>query len=486
MCASENLSDFFDSLIQPNSLVRKSSVIALTARVASLASNSQVRRKLQERKQTISTVTWEDTSRNKNSCWGSNISDQTLVVKKNGSEYCMPVIRKPNYTDETVDVPIENLSVLIGNEVKKANVVASEEGAGPAAVNGNGGGGGADNGTDLTPTPLKTYLESMGWYVPERDKHIMVSTQTCVLPLEEGFCKFGVKLYNYQTKENDPALAVIVSSPQGTSTAAITKRNQTLYFNNHGKAHEFEARRLEEDRKERNVTNLAKLDLTQEEKQGSVLFVFHIPLKQKPVIYRSSNMIDECAFGSAGGFFGGGGGGGGGGGWGSKSKGGPVPMAKSMPVKNTSANCIGSANVNCASANDHLLRGGSAGFDAAILRVNETSVGDFDAITPETSSKYVRDVDSPIRLVIQNYTGTDVSDLTDEALDYIVSRLNAPLPVAVASGSHVTETNDHRLTAAAANKTSAPAAAVAMEVEGNEVNALPEPIPGYMLNPNMI
>ena len=61
-------------------------------------------------------VTWEDTARNKGSCWGPNISDMTLVVK-NG-EQLMPILRKPNFSDVTDDVPIDTFKLLVGNESK--------------------------------------------------------------------------------------------------------------------------------------------------------------------------------------------------------------------------------------------------------------------------------------------------------------------------------------------------------------------------------
>lgn len=59
-------------------------------------------------------VTWEDTGRSKGSCWGPNISDMTLVTKK--GDRLMPVIRKPNFSDVTDDVPIDTFNLYVGNE----------------------------------------------------------------------------------------------------------------------------------------------------------------------------------------------------------------------------------------------------------------------------------------------------------------------------------------------------------------------------------
>lgn len=63
-------------------------------------------------------VTQEDTGRYKDSCWGPNISDMTLILK-DGSRL-MPVIRKPNFSDITHDVPIESFRLRVGNEKEGA------------------------------------------------------------------------------------------------------------------------------------------------------------------------------------------------------------------------------------------------------------------------------------------------------------------------------------------------------------------------------
>ena len=59
-------------------------------------------------------ITWEDTGRCKGSCWGPNISDMTLTVKD--GHKLMPVIRKPNFSDVTSDIPIDTFKLHVGNE----------------------------------------------------------------------------------------------------------------------------------------------------------------------------------------------------------------------------------------------------------------------------------------------------------------------------------------------------------------------------------
>lgn len=60
----------------------------------------------------INSVTWEDTARYKDSSCGANISDMTLTT----DDKDMPVIRRPNFEDETTDIVIENYNVSVGNE----------------------------------------------------------------------------------------------------------------------------------------------------------------------------------------------------------------------------------------------------------------------------------------------------------------------------------------------------------------------------------
>jgi hypothetical protein len=200
-------------------------------------------------------VSWEDTARSKNSCWGPNISDMTLCLS-NGR--CMPVIRKPNFADVSTDFPIEKLSVVVGNE----------------------------NGTTLKKISLKEYLQNINVYTKsivepmykERDEKILTSSQCCILPVEVNKVDFSVQLYNYQTNVNNPKVLVIVSSSAGTS-CQILKGTTKLHFNEADLAYHFRVQRLEDDRKERKVATTGKI--TSEEKQNNVLFIYQIPLKDQ-------------------------------------------------------------------------------------------------------------------------------------------------------------------------------------------------------------
>ncbi len=215
----------------------------------------------------ITTVTWEDTSRTKNSCWGSNISDLTL----NTSDTRMPMIRKPNFSDVTGDLEISHLTVTVGNEV---GAVDDKE-VQPA----------------LRRIPLTEYLENLGKYAAgntsktinlalPRDEVILCSSQACILPLpEKGEVAFVPELFNYQSTEENPAVLAIVATSQGTSTHVITERQQKLLFNRHGQATKYLAKRLSQDRAERKVALTG--EMTSEEQDRNVLVIYQIPLKKQ-------------------------------------------------------------------------------------------------------------------------------------------------------------------------------------------------------------
>ncbi len=202
----------------------------------------------------VLSLTWEDTGRAKNSCWGPNISDLTIQVLdqmrdrqaiapgcfqgSGRSGWCMPVVRHPNFADVSCDVPIERLKVLVGNE----------------------------HGTALQAIDLGTYLRSFASYqasptgrlkgslIGERDHAVLVSAQACYLPIPHGGeATFAPVLFNYQSAPGAPAVLTLVVTPEGTSAQAITNspaasagvwHGQRLYHNHAGARAPLSARRL--------------------------------------------------------------------------------------------------------------------------------------------------------------------------------------------------------------------------------------------------
>ena len=181
-------------------------------------------------------VAWEDTGRYDNSSVGPNISDVTIQVAHpipGTDEHTlalMPVIRHPNFTDQTGDVDIDKFYVPVGNE----------------------------DGGDLRPVTLEEYLGNIGQYLSdegglmpdlsllaERDSHVLVSAQAAFLPVpEQGIAEFNPVIFNYQSYPTNPAVLTIVVTSEGTSATIIDNERdgfssggswgQRLFFNKNG------------------------------------------------------------------------------------------------------------------------------------------------------------------------------------------------------------------------------------------------------------
>ncbi|MBC8139182.1 MAG: hypothetical protein H8F28_25190 [Fibrella sp.] len=160
-------------------------------------------------------ITWEDTGRYKGSSVGPNISDMTIqVASRDASEKlsvaCMPVIRKPNFADETCDLDPKAFTLLVGNA----------------------------KGRNLRRVSLHDFLLSPAQYLskpeswagrqsktllaPSRDSKVLVSAQACFLPIPKGgLATFNPVLFNYQSSRQNPAVLTILATREGTSATII-------------------------------------------------------------------------------------------------------------------------------------------------------------------------------------------------------------------------------------------------------------------------
>ena len=216
----------------------------------------------------IQKVSWEDTARDKKSCWGPNISDMTLLVTdSSGKDVRMPVIRQPNFTDKTHDVAIGEFSAFTGNEI-------GEE--------------------EITEIPLMDYLKDpsdffnngnvKGSLLCERDAKVIHNVQACFLPAGKAEeVKFNVALFNYQSYEGHPAVLTLVNSCKGTSAQIIDEANgydgQKLYYNKNGNRCSFIAERLKDVRAAEGKTIEGEMSKT--ESMNRKLQIVQIPLKVK-------------------------------------------------------------------------------------------------------------------------------------------------------------------------------------------------------------
>ncbi len=223
---------------------------ATIQRIASMVFDEDLRQKAEGRGFHILNVAWEDTGRSEGSALGPNISDLTLQVRRNyasgaSADTLMPVIRFPNFSDRSADVPANRFFVRVGNERE---------------------------GQDLKTVALLDYLKDIRRYASgkdslgnasqrsaaldlsaSRDTHFLVSAQAVLLPIPKaGKTEFNPVVFNYQSAPESPAVLAILATREGTSARVIENRpedatfeghGQELYFNDGGSRASFSAER---------------------------------------------------------------------------------------------------------------------------------------------------------------------------------------------------------------------------------------------------
>ena len=239
----------------------------------------------------ILNVMWEDTARTAGSVWGPNITDMTLQVRHPSDpdhRQLLPVIRYPNFSDKTGDVPLDLVKIKVGNEKSDAP----------------------------TTVTLRDYLSHLPDYVSDRatchadnqslitdkDTHVLVSAQACFLPIpEEGTCEFNPVLFNYQSRKDDPAVLAIVASTEGSSATAIDNDTdlaawgQNLYFNNNGqktcltgeRLSDFKVKEAEKIASEQGISVEAAQSQVDVAQDVNLVMVIQVPLKHKERDYES-------------------------------------------------------------------------------------------------------------------------------------------------------------------------------------------------------
>lgn len=216
-------------------------------RVSNMVFDSELQQRANARGLDIMNVAWEDTGRAVGSSLGPNISDLTLQVRRrawNGEwvDALMPVVRFPNFSDRTADIPVDRFFLRVGNASDKPlttmplmnvlrdiRVVSSKPGS---------------LGNDISkPIDLTA----------QRDTHFLVSAQAVFLPIpRQGQATFHPVVFNYQSAPGSPAVLVLLATREGTSVKVIENRTedvtvegwgQELYFNEHGSRAAFTAER---------------------------------------------------------------------------------------------------------------------------------------------------------------------------------------------------------------------------------------------------
>lgn len=256
-------------------------------KVEGMHSDGDLQRRVAQRKLSLVNVAWEDTGRAQGSALGPNISDLSLQVRRRSPDRggfassIMPVIRFPNFSDRTGDVPADRFFVRVGNE----------------------GSGGA-----LRSVPLTDVLKNVkafasrpdailgdGNLLAPRDSHFLVSAQAVFLPIPKaGKSEFNPVIFNYQSAPRSPAVLTILVTRQGSSIQVIENRGedvtaagwgQELYFNDKGQRAAFTAERKSDVEERIAAQGGAKTedDKSALQKGADVLFLVQVPLKHRQV-----------------------------------------------------------------------------------------------------------------------------------------------------------------------------------------------------------
>jgi hypothetical protein len=250
-------------------------------KVANMVTNPDVQERVERRGLHAVNVTWEDTGRAQGSSLGPNISDLTLQVRytdESGSHAAlMPVIRFPNFSDRTGDVPADKFFVRVGNERGSESLRSVPLG-------------------DVLRN-LKAFasvpdsIEGSGDLLDARDTHFLVSAQAVMLPIpRRGEAQFNPVLFNYQSAPGSPAVLSVLITRQGTSVSVIENRpeeasssvgsGQELYFNHGGQRAAFTAERKSDvkARIEAQGGPKSEDDRSALAKGADVLFLVQVPL----------------------------------------------------------------------------------------------------------------------------------------------------------------------------------------------------------------
>ncbi len=222
----------------------RSAEVAVIDKAAGLAHDSAADRLARAHGLDFVNLTWEDTGRYKESSVGPNISDMTIEVHRpaerlfrRGESVAMPVLRYPNFSDKTADLNPRDFTLLVGNEkgepLKRVSL------------------------RDFLQSPLDFLSQPESWKAQKktllapRDSRVLVSAQACFLPVpKSGKATFNPVLFNYQSKEGDPAVLTILATREGTSVTIIDNVRdsagwgQRLYFNENGQRAPFTGTRL--------------------------------------------------------------------------------------------------------------------------------------------------------------------------------------------------------------------------------------------------
>lgn len=374
-------------------------------KVARMVSDRDLQSRVARRNLSLVDVTWEDTGRAQGSALGPNISDFTLQVRRRDERgqfesSLMPVIRPPNFTDRTGDVPADRFFVRVGNEQRSGA---------------------------LRTVPLTDILRNVkafasrpesilgdGNLLAPRDSHFLVSAQAVFLPIpKSGKAQFNPVLFNYQSAPRSPAVLSILVTRQGSSMQVIENTaddatalgvGQELYFNASGNRAALTAERKSdvEARIAAQGGPATEDDKSALQKGADVLFLVQVPLRHHNVGVLGGALSSSTA----------------------KGAGGAAPMPAPAPPK--------------AAAADKMAE--RSDVEQAVLG-HGPNVGPYNE---GHGLKLERDPKFPIRITVQFYKATSNGVVSDIDLDSISRSIGSVYEHADFVGSLVLPEGDPR------------------------------------------
>lgn len=230
-------------------------------------------------------VTWEDTSRNFNSCWGSNITDLTLRLDHNGKDYYLPVVREENFKDVTADIDPNEFKVNVGNAKGRATEVMTLK--------------------QVLEEPWKLLHDESKWPVDENgdkiklyvdgvDNQVLVSAQASFVPIPDGDdvnqATYRPHVFNYQSRPDwdgtmRPSVLTIVVTKDGCTIDVLGKQQggQTLSHNKNGEKVPLTAKRPNVvEKAEMEVHKAMGLTAQENSDQHNRILIIQVPLVPPP------------------------------------------------------------------------------------------------------------------------------------------------------------------------------------------------------------
>ncbi len=349
-------------------------------------------------------VLWEDTGRNSGSSVGPNISDVTLQVREpvDGGvrTHLLPVLRYPNFSDKTADIPVDKLWIKVGNQSAGAQLVS----------------------VPLTEVlaHLREYLSSPddvlgdGNLLSKTDTHFLASAQHVFVPIPKtGKAEFNPVIFNYQSAPGNPAVLTLLATREGTSVAVIENRGgdqsfqgagQQLFFNNKGQQTVFTAERKSDVKARIEAGQATAADAGAMDSGADMLMMIQVPLKFRAPVYEQDG--DGYGYGL-------GGVGSAGGAMASEAMPAPSAMApKSAPSKKSAARARGVSDV-----------------ENAILGHGV----DLGPVVEGNKLKLERDERFPVRVTVQFYKATSNGVVSEADLQLVKEQIDA----VYAKGDHV-------------------------------------------------